>query len=215
MFDKEQALACIEKAKHMRKGALYQPIILPHGVSLKVGHDKSFLLDHIFSTHTPTSFLDVGCNVGHLCYLVKSRGAGRVLGVEHDGEICEVAAMVGKAWDFEVQQAELEKFKTQEKFDTVALISVLHHRVANPEKEIARYAKMATRAIVLELPEATARRGIAVGTGREGSYWKWQFNIQDTVAYLYTLGFTQVSSRKSPRKYHGNVDRYVVIGNRV
>jgi SAM-dependent methyltransferase len=213
MIDKEQALTCIEKARRMRKGALYQPIILPHGVSLKIGHDKSFLLEHIFSSRVPSSFLDVGCNVGHLCYLVKSKGAGRVLGVEHDSEIFEVAATVGKAWDFDVCQSELETFKTREKFDTVALISVLHHRVVDPVKEIARYAKMATRAIILELPEST-KPGIAVRAEHGHSYWKWLFNIQDAVDYLHTLGFFYVSSRKSPRKYHGGVDRYVVVGNR-
>lgn len=213
MITREEALLCISKAKSMKKGALYQPIILPHGVEIKTGHDKSFLLNYIFSTHTPESFLDVGCNVGYLCYLVKSKSIGRVLGIEHDAEICEVASIVGKAWGFEVRQAELEKFRTREKFDTVALISVLHHRVADPVKEIARYSKMATKAIVIEVP-VTDKPGIAVKSGVEYSYWNWLFNVEGLSQHLKKLGFSTIMADKSPRKYHGNLPRWTVCGIR-
>jgi SAM-dependent methyltransferase len=214
MITKQQAQDCIKLVKQMPKGCIYQPIILPYNLKVKGGHDRSCMIKDILGKEQVTSFLDIGCNVGHLCYLARKSGVTEVLGIEHNSEIYKVTSLIGEAWGFETECQSLQNFQSCELFDVVCLLSVLHHKIDVPVQQIKRYSLIAKKRLVLELP-ITTKLGIAVESNLGYNYWKWLFNLKDVLNYLkQDLRFKKVSSFKSPLKFHGDVPRFVIIGER-
>jgi len=95
-----------------------------------------------------TSVLDIGCNEGLFLKLVKDFGC-RVHGLEPNYEMIKYAKKMGLA----VEQGTIEEFKTDKKFDFIALFHVLEH-LAKPKealKKIAIWLK-SNGFLVLELP---------------------------------------------------------------
>ena len=212
MITLERANECMRLLKQLPKSAAYQPVILPVGACVKSGHDRSNVLHIILGKEPGNSFLDIGCNVGHLCYLARKAGMRRVEGVEHDEKICEVTRIVGEAWGFTVRCSTLQDYKPG-RFDTVALLSVLHHRIDDPAGMVEKYAINTNKRLVLELP-ITHKPGFASPAELKYSYWRWLFNPDDAAKLLTKLGFKHVEQHPSFDAYHGKISRRFIIGVR-
>ena len=77
------------------------------------------------------SVLDIGCNAGFYSFEMKRRGAGRVLGIDHDERYLEQARFASKVLGFdeiEFRRGEVwDVGALGERFDLVIFMGVLYH----------------------------------------------------------------------------------------
>lgn len=77
------------------------------------------------------SVLDIGCNAGFYCVELKRRGAGRVLGIDHDPRYLEQARLVASTLGFdELEFRLLSAYRVadlRERFDIVLFMGALYH----------------------------------------------------------------------------------------
>ncbi|HUC42320.1 MAG TPA: class I SAM-dependent methyltransferase [Candidatus Micrarchaeaceae archaeon] len=70
------------------------------------------------------SFLDVGCGTGHLLERLAAAGLSRRAGIELNAQ---AAAFARRVSGCEILEVPFERFRSEEKFDVVALINVFSH----------------------------------------------------------------------------------------
>jgi tRNA (mo5U34)-methyltransferase len=76
------------------------------------------------------SVLDIGCNAGFYCLEMKRRGAGRVVGLEHDPHYLEQAQFAAYHTGLEIEFQQMSVYdiaQLSEKFDLVIFMGVLYH----------------------------------------------------------------------------------------
>ncbi|MBB3972608.1 TIGR04290 family methyltransferase [Hansschlegelia beijingensis] len=76
------------------------------------------------------SVLDIGCNAGFHSFEMKRRGAGRVLGVDHDERYLAQAQFAAEILGFDVTFRQLSVYDVAalgERFDVVVFMGVLYH----------------------------------------------------------------------------------------
>jgi tRNA (mo5U34)-methyltransferase len=76
------------------------------------------------------SVLDIGCNAGFHSIEMKRRGAGRVLGIDHDDRYLAQARFAAEVLEADVQFQKLDVYDVAalgERFDLVLFMGVLYH----------------------------------------------------------------------------------------
>jgi tRNA (mo5U34)-methyltransferase len=76
------------------------------------------------------SVLDIGCNGGFYSIEMKRRGAGRVVGIDHDEDYLRQARFASKVSGFDIEFQRLSVYdvgRLGEQFDLVLLLGVLYH----------------------------------------------------------------------------------------
>ena len=77
------------------------------------------------------SVLDIGCNAGFYCIELKRRGAGRVLGVDHDERYLAQARLATRTLGFDdIEFRQLSIYRIEElgeRFDLVLFMGALYH----------------------------------------------------------------------------------------
>ncbi len=135
-----------------RESFTYQAIKLPYGLSTS-GHDRSGTARLVLPEDlSGQSVLDIGCSLGFFCFAARSRGAGRVLGLDLEAENVRkariLADILGEPVEF--AQHDVEKQPIDGRFDHVLCLNVLHH-LADPISALDRLIAATNRRLVLEL----------------------------------------------------------------
>jgi tRNA (mo5U34)-methyltransferase len=79
---------------------------------------------------TGMSVLDVGCNAGFYSIAMKRRGAGRVLGIDHDEQYLDQARFAAQVLDLDISFRQMSVYEVaalKEQFDLVLFMGVLYH----------------------------------------------------------------------------------------
>ncbi len=74
--------------------------------------------------------LDIGCNGGFYSIEMKRRGAGRVLGIDHDEQYLEQARFAAQVLDLDISFEQMSVYdvpKLRERFDVVLFMGVFYH----------------------------------------------------------------------------------------
>ncbi len=144
----------------------YQSVRLPHGIVTRTqGYDHlqkdrdrvlASLLPHDI---TGCSVLDIGSAMGALLFVAERMGAERLEGVEmhdqrHAGSV-ELAEVLHSRASF--HRGDFESFSTDETFDHVFALNVLHH-VPDFHRFLTKAAAAATRTLTLEFPTLIDRK---------------------------------------------------------
>lgn len=129
----------------------YQAVPLPHGLALP-GGDASERIEQVLRVPLQgRSYLDVGSYYGSFAMGAIERGASRAVGLEPDPERASVAQRIaelhGGRW--EIRQSRVEDVGTEERFDIVTFLNVLHH-VVDPIEAIRRLAAICNETLIVE-----------------------------------------------------------------
>ncbi len=132
----------------------YQQITLPDGTVLK-GSDRTYLHPLIFGEGEDfigKSILDIGSFHGHFCIEALRRGASRAVGIEPYIENLVVARAIAEslALSPEYLEADFEEWATNEQFDTVLCLNLLHH-LYDPIHAIRKLVELSRERIVIEV----------------------------------------------------------------
>jgi 2-polyprenyl-3-methyl-5-hydroxy-6-metoxy-1,4-benzoquinol methylase len=132
----------------------YQQITMPDGAVLS-GSDRSYLHPLIFGEADDfmgKSLLDLGSYHGHFCIEALRRGAARAVGVEPYVENLVVAREIAESFSLEPEyiDADFEEWETDEKFDTVLCLNLLHH-LYDPIHSLRKLVRLARERIVIEV----------------------------------------------------------------
>ena len=171
------------------------------------------------------AFLDVGCNSGGYCFLLKSMGAARTLGFDARGHWIRQAEFVKQHWDqstegMEFLVARLEDVDLHSGFDITLLKGVFYH-LPNPIGDLITLCSATREAIIInsacrsDIPEGaliSERESVAeVMSGVDGLCW-YPGGPQAVVNILHHAGFCHCSLRfwrrkgKRPRKEIGRFE---------
>ena len=164
------------------------------------------------------SFLDVGCNSGGYCFLLKSMGAARTLGFDPRDHWINQAKFVKRHWEqstegMEFRTARLEDVDLDARFDITLLKGVFYH-LPNPIGDLLTLCAATREAIVInsacrsDIPEGallSARESVAEPmSGVDGLCW-YPGGPLAAVNILRHAGFSYCSlrfwrrERKGPR----------------
>jgi SAM-dependent methyltransferase len=129
----------------------YQAVPLPHGLALP-GEDPSARIAQVFRLPMEgRSFLDVGSYYGLFPYAAMQRGASRAVGLEPASERCSIAQRVadlhGGKW--EMRQSVVEDVGSDETFDVITFLNVLHH-VLDPIEAVRRLVRICNETLIIE-----------------------------------------------------------------
>lgn len=106
----------------------YQTMHLPSGLTTH-GKVATDLREPVFNAidFKGKSFLDVGCNSGHYCFLAKERGAGTVMGIDINTKRLGQARIIAENEGYDIAFEERSIFDTNSlpQFDIVFCIAVL------------------------------------------------------------------------------------------
>ena len=133
----------------------YQEIPLPHGKSVPgKRHDRR--LEQILGDRAKgKTLLDVGTNYGLFPYWAIQRGEKRAVGLEAQESryktASEIAALHGDA--YEIKGGFAEDLSTNEVFDIVLVLNVLHH-VKNPIQTVLHLSQICRETMIFELSRA-------------------------------------------------------------
>ena len=130
----------------------YQKINLPDG-SQVAGHDRSYLNPLIFGDDfRGKTLLDIGTYHGFFCLEAMQRGASGAVGLDPCIESLETARRVAASLQPSpiYVHADFETWKSDEQFDVVLLLNVLHH-MWDPIHALRKAASTVRDRIVLEL----------------------------------------------------------------
>lgn len=90
---------------------IWRPVVTPANQLLSdgIGDEKDGIISHLhlLDFHNKT-VIDLGCNLGYFCFIVKKAGAVRVLGIDKDARIIHGCNLLKKLYhavdiDFQVQ----------------------------------------------------------------------------------------------------------------
>jgi 2-polyprenyl-3-methyl-5-hydroxy-6-metoxy-1,4-benzoquinol methylase len=136
----------------------YQEIALANGLVVG-GHDRSYLDSAAFDDGVEgKSVLDIGTFHGRFCLEALKRGASRAVGLD----VCEENLSIAKKLAFEAgltpeyATTDFELWDTDETFDLVLGLNVLHH-MYDPIHAIRKMMSMSRDKIVLEVAIPTLR----------------------------------------------------------
>jgi len=83
------------------------------------------------------SVLDIGCNLGAMCYASKQRGAGRVVGIDKASTLIDASSEIFDSHGYDISLINYDMNKRgvkplleilgEEKFDYVFALSIYHH----------------------------------------------------------------------------------------
>ncbi len=76
------------------------------------------------------SVLDIGCNGGFYCIEMKRRGAGRVLGIDHDEQYLAQARFAANVLELDIDFEQMSVYEVpelRERFDVVLFMGVFYH----------------------------------------------------------------------------------------
>jgi SAM-dependent methyltransferase len=138
------------------KSSKYQRIELDSGQLIE-GHDRAYLLEHIFRDGIAgKSLLDIGSASGYFCIEALRNGASRALGLEVSPSTIAGAREIAERLNLpaEYVEADFEEWSGEERFDVIVCLNVLHH-MFDPIHSLRRMMKMAREKIVLEIANAT------------------------------------------------------------
>ncbi len=79
---------------------------------------------------TGMTVLDIGCNAGFYSIEMKRRGAGRVLGIDHDEQYLQQARFAAQVLDLDISFDQMSVYdvpKLRERFDVVLFMGVFYH----------------------------------------------------------------------------------------
>lgn len=79
---------------------------------------------------TGMSVLDIGCNAGFYSIAMKRRGAGRVLGIDHDEQYLRQARFAAQVLELDISFRRMSVYEAAglgERFDVVLFMGVLYH----------------------------------------------------------------------------------------
>jgi SAM-dependent methyltransferase len=130
----------------------YQKIVMPDG-STVAGNDRSYLIPLIFGDDFgDKTLLDVGTYHGFFCLEAMRLGAARAVGLDACIESLQTARQIAANLPRPPTyvHADFETWESDEKFDVVLLLNVLHH-MWDPIHALRKAALLAKESIVLEL----------------------------------------------------------------
>jgi len=101
---------------------------------------------------TGKTVLDIGTREGLFCFESLKRGARRAVGFEISAEFVERARKLSEILELpaEFLQVDAETYRTEETFDDVLALNVLHH-VRNPFLLLERLIEMTNERLILEV----------------------------------------------------------------
>lgn len=133
----------------------YQEIPLPHGMNVPgKRHDRR--VEQILGTRVQgKTLLDVGTNYGLFPFNAIQRGAKRAVGLEpEEGRYKIAREIAGLHGDtYEINQGFADELRTNEMFDIVSVLNVLHH-VTNPVQTVLHLSKFCKESMIFELSRA-------------------------------------------------------------
>jgi SAM-dependent methyltransferase len=130
----------------------YQKIRLPFGLDTP-GRDRSQIANQIFPTDLDgASVLDIGCAEGYFSFAAKERNAGRVVGVDIDGDRLATAIRLSRVLGMDIEFLKRSVLDVSELgvFDYVLCLNILHH-VTDPINIIHKLVNMTRKKLVLEI----------------------------------------------------------------
>ncbi len=129
----------------------YQSVPLPHGLTVP-GNDHSPSVEVALRRGVAgKSLLDVGACYGLFSAEAIRRGATRVVALEPDPARAPVAKEIANLWGdaWSVHDVSLDDFQTEQTFDVVLFLNVLHH-VIDPVRTLERLVQLADELLVIE-----------------------------------------------------------------
>ena len=148
----------------------YQRIVLPNGDVIP-GRDLSPVANLFFPESLEgKTVLDVGCYYGYFLQNAVERGAARAVGLEPDPERFRIASAVAPLWKgkIEIWQQTIEQLQTDETFDYVLFLRVLHH-VPDPIEAMTSLAKRCRGSMIVMFREPENYQFVTERFRREGS----------------------------------------------
>jgi SAM-dependent methyltransferase len=146
------------RRNEMAKTEGYQKIEIADGVAV-TGNDRSYLDSVVFGDGMKDqSILDIGTYHGRFCLEAMKQGASRAVGLDAHEESLIVAKKLARDAGLtpDYLAADFETWDTEEKFDVVLCLNVLHH-FYDPIHAIRKMSRLARRKIVLEVAAPTVR----------------------------------------------------------
>jgi SAM-dependent methyltransferase len=115
------------------------------------GTDRTPIADAAFREGVAgKSVLDIGTYYGFLPYEAVRRGASRVVGVEMDDGRYAIARRIAELnGGYDIAHASLESYESDERFDVVLFLNVLHH-VVDPVAALRKVASLCSGLMVIE-----------------------------------------------------------------
>jgi 2-polyprenyl-3-methyl-5-hydroxy-6-metoxy-1,4-benzoquinol methylase len=128
----------------------YQSVPLPLGHRVP-GTDRGDSIDRVLREVAGRSVLDVGTYYGALLVEAARRGAKNVVGLEPDDERFSVARQIAELHGgrYEVRNIALSGLDSNEEYDVVVCLNVLHH-LDDPIAGVRQLAASARERVVLE-----------------------------------------------------------------
>jgi len=152
-MDKAEILQVINECSEW-----YQKIQLPFDLETP-GRDRSQIANQILPTDFEgASVLDIGCAEGFFCFEAKKRNAGRVVGIEPNGERLDTAIRLSSflSMDIEFLQQSIEDIEELGTFDYVLCLNVLYH-VKDPICVIHKLVHTTRGKLILETADLRAK----------------------------------------------------------
>ncbi|MDD4869640.1 MAG: class I SAM-dependent methyltransferase [Kiritimatiellae bacterium] len=142
--------------KHTFDG--YQSIDLPHGLRIP-GADSRTRVEVVFRHPVrEKTVLDVGCRYGFFCHEAVRRGASSADGIDIDPTYVSIAQEIVGLWGWSnvsIERRDLFEIGTQERYDIVLFLNVLHH-VLSPVEAMKKVAAITNELAVVEFPTVLA-----------------------------------------------------------
>ena len=134
----------------------YQPIIFESGImeiNGKWNESTKNLSKQLLYDVAGKSVLDVGCNVGFFLHEAHRQGASRIVGIDNDPQIIDLARQVAQLLSFPVilHLDDAFIFNPDETFDLILMLNILDF-IQHPERCISKYIG-ASNTLIIEHEE--------------------------------------------------------------
>ena len=154
-------------------------------------------LDDLFGQAAPKSVLDVGCGEGVLTErwarrLSSDEGPSRVVGIDLEDPKLRADWEKRRAANLEFRAMEVERLQFADgEFDLVAATEVLEH-VADPERALAEMTRVASRFLLVSVPQEPLWRALNMA---RGAYLSRLGNTPGHVNHWTRPGFARLLAR--------------------